>query len=298
MGQASRKHILALLLMFFLPQWTTAAEDEFIVAEVADVRVLIDVSGSMKKNDPANLRRPALRLLVGLLPKDSRAAVWTFGEYVNQQIPLGKVDNGWKERARDSAGKIHSRGLFTDIEKVLRRSTDDWKKPESKYIRHLVLLTDGMVDISKSVLKNAASRRRIVSDILPRLKKLGVKVHSIALSQKADHRLLEKLSGETDGWYEQVNDADRLKRIFLRIFEKVAKPDTVPLKDNKFRIDKSVKEATLLVFRSDDSEPTKILMPDGSSFCSDDPPEGVSWHRDDGYDLLTLSNPAAGGWQI
>jgi len=292
------KKALLLLLLLSLSQWVSAAEDEVAVIDVADTRVLIDVSGSMKKNDPDNLRQPALRLLVGLLPKDSRAAVWTFGQFVNQQIPLGKVDKGWRDRARESASKIHSRGLFTDIEQVLKRSTEDWKKADGKYTRHLVLLTDGMVDISKSSLKNAASRRRIVAEILPRLKKLGVKVHSIALSKKADHRLLKILSNKTDGWYEQVNDAERLKRIFLRIFEKVAKPDTVPLKDNKFRIDKSVKEATLLVFRSDGSKPTKVLMPDGNSFSSEDPPKGVSWHRDDGYDLLTITNPKAGEWQI
>ncbi len=293
-----RKKSILLLLMLVIPQWTTAAEDEIVTSDVADTRVLIDVSGSMKENDPANLRQPALRLLVGLLPKDSRAAVWTFGQFVNQQIPLGKVDEGWKGRARESASKIHSRGLYTDIEQVLKRSTEDWKKVDGKYTRHLVLLTDGMVDISKNSLKNAASRRRIVYEILPKLKKSGVKVHSIALSKKADHRLLKKLSGDTDGWYEQVDDAERLKRIFLRIFEKVAKPDTVPLKDNKFQIDSSVKEATLLVFRSDDAKPTKVLMPDSSSFSSENPPKGVSWHRDDGYDLLTITNPEAGGWQI
>ncbi|OQX44630.1 MAG: hypothetical protein B0D88_02055 [Candidatus Sedimenticola endophacoides] len=79
------------------------------VPEVAppDVRVLIDISGSMKQNDPRNLRRPALRLLVGLLPEDARAGVWTFGQYVNMQVPLGKVDTGWKGRAREGASKIH-----------------------------------------------------------------------------------------------------------------------------------------------------------------------------------------------
>ncbi|RLW61431.1 MAG: hypothetical protein B6D70_09230, partial [gamma proteobacterium symbiont of Stewartia floridana] len=42
-------------------------------ADKADARILIDVSGSMKKNDPKNLRRPALRLLVGLLSSETRA---------------------------------------------------------------------------------------------------------------------------------------------------------------------------------------------------------------------------------
>ena len=298
MDLSFRKNTFVALLLLLLPLWVSAAENEVIAADVADTRVLIDVSGSMKQNDPRNLRQPALRLLVGLLPEDSRAGVWTFAQYVNEEIPLGKVDKGWRDRAREAADKIHSRGLFTDIEAVLKRSTEDWNKAENKYSRHLVLLTDGVVDISKNSLKNAASRRRIISEILPRIKKLGVKVHSIALSKKADHRLLKKLSEETDGWYEQVDDAEQLQRIFLRIFEKVAKPDTVPLKDNKFKIDSSVKEATLLVFRSEGKAPTKVLTPGGSSFSSDNPPEGVSWHRDDGYDLMTITKPEAGEWQI
>ena len=42
---------------------------------LADVRLLIDVSGSMKLNDPANLRQPAIDLLVKLLPEGSKAGV-------------------------------------------------------------------------------------------------------------------------------------------------------------------------------------------------------------------------------
>lgn len=298
MDLISNKNACLALFLFLLPMWLNAAEEVIIEDAAADTRVLIDVSGSMKENDPQNLRQPALRLLVGLLPKDSRAGVWTFGQYVNEEIPLGKVDKGWRDRARASSSKIHSRGLYTDIEGALKRSTEDWKKPDSNYTRHVIILTDGVVDISKNSLVSAKSRRRISSEVLPRLKKLGVKVHSIALSQSADHHLLKKMSGGTDGWYEQADDADRLKRIFLRIFEKVSKPDTVPLKNNKFRIDKSVKEATLLVFHSKNKEPTKVKTPGGISFSSEDTPEGVSWHRDDGYDLMTITKPEEGEWQI
>ncbi len=299
MDLMSRKNICLALLLFLLPAWVNSAEEVVVEDALADTRVLIDISGSMKQNDPKNLRRPALRLLVGLLPKDSRAGVWTFGQFVNEEIHLGKVDQGWRDRAMASASKINSLGLYTDIEEALKRSTEDWKKPDSRYTRHVVILTDGVVDISKKSIISAKSRRRIIDEILPRLKELGVKVHTIALSQSADHHLLKKMSGATDGWYEQVDEADQLKRIFLRIFEKVSKPDTVPLsKDNKFRIDKSVREATLLVFHSANNEPTKVKTPSGVSFSSEDTPNGVSWHRDDGYDLMTITKPEPGEWQI
>lgn len=265
---------------------------------VADARILIDISGSMKKNDPHNLRRPALRLLVGLLPDGARAGVWTFGQYVNMQVPLGQVDKAWKERARAGAAKIGSPGQFTNIEDVIKRSMADWEGAPKKFQRHLILLTDGVVDISKNPAKNAASRKRIIQQLLPQLKKHGARVHTIALSERADHDLMQTLSGETDGWYEQVNDSAQLQRIFLRIFEKVGRPDTVPLRDNKFQIDNSIQEVTLLIFRSEGADVTQVITPSGKSFGAKDAPEKVSWHRDEGYDLLTISAPETGEWRV
>ncbi|ODB85465.1 hypothetical protein A3195_17915 [Candidatus Thiodiazotropha endoloripes] len=267
-------------------------------AEKADARILIDVSGSMKKNDPKNLRRPALRLLVGLLSSETRAGVWTFGQYVNMQIPLGQVDKAWKQKARKSSKSIGSPGQFTNIEDALKRSTEDWSGPPGPYRRSVILLTDGMVDISKDKKKNAASKQRILKKILPRLKQHQVTVHTIALSKNADHELMQELAGQTGGWYEQTETADQLQKVFLRIFEKVGKPDSVPLKDNKFTIDPSITEATLLVFHKPGAKPTEVIPPEGQSYNAENAPANVSWHRDEGYDMLTISDPKSGEWRI
>jgi len=264
----------------------------------SDARILIDISGSMKQNDPQNLRRPALRMLVGLLPEDARAGVWTFGQYVNMLIPLGQVDAAWKNKARAEAGNIASPGQFTNIEDVIKRSIADWEGSATLYQRHLILLTDGMVDISKNPKKNAASRQYILEQLLPKLQSHDAQVHTIALSERADHELMRTLSRETGGWYEQVNDAEHLQRVFLRIFEKVGRPDTVPLKDNKFLVDSSIQEVTLLVFRKESAEPTQVITPSGTQFDAKSAPQNVSWHRDIGYDLLTISHPETGEWRI
>jgi uncharacterized protein (TIGR03503 family) len=290
-----RSAVLSAVLLLCFAEVALSAPEQM---DIADTRILIDVSGSMKKNDPKNLRRPALRLLVGLLPLDSRAGVWIFGRWVNMEIPLGKVDKSWKTRAMAGAEKIHSRGLFTNIEGVLQRSIADWEGASTKYQRHIVLLTDGMVDISKNPAENAASRQRILTELLPKIKEYGATLHAVALSERADHELLQSLATETNGWYEQVNEAAQLQRVFLRIFEKVARPDSVPLKDNRFQVDASIEEATLLVFRDEGAAPTKVVMPSGKEFSAKDLPEGVSWHRDEGYDLLTISKPEEGEWLI
>jgi uncharacterized protein (TIGR03503 family) len=287
------KQVVAWMLLLVWANATAA-----VASPLPDTRVLIDISGSMRQNDPKNLRRPALRLLVNLLPKDSRAGVWTFGQYVNMLVPLGNVDRAWREKARLGAAKIHSRGLFTHIEDVLRRASEDWTGEDGAHARHLILLTDGMVDVSKDAEESARSRQRVLDQQLPRLKQKGVKIHTVALSDRADHDLMARLSRDSGGWYEQVESAAGLQKVFLRIFEKVGNPDTLPLKDNRFRVDSSVSELTLIVFRSEEAPPTRIEMPTGQAFGQSDAPAFVRWHRDEGYDLLTVAQPAPGEWRI
>lgn len=263
-----------------------------------DVRVLIDISGSMKQNDPQNLRRPALRMLVGLMQPETRAAVWTFAKWSNPLVPLADVDEAWKKRAVGAAGQISSPGAFTHIERVIENATADWQGEPTTHRRHLVLLTDGMVDVSKDVQESAQSRQRIIDTWLPKLKALNVHVHTIALSERADHALMQQLSSSTDGRYQQVDSADKLQRTFLKIFEQVGKPDTVPLNDNKFIVDSSVREATVLLFRKPGDEAPVLISPSGEEFTDSDLPAGIAWFRDEGYELVTIASPAKGEWGL
>jgi hypothetical protein len=263
-----------------------------------DVRVLIDISGSMRQNDPDNLRRPALRMLSGLLQPGTQAGVWTFARWVNNLVPVGEVDEAWKERTQSVSQQISSPGQFTNIEEVLDKASADWTAPDPQQARHLILLTDGMVDVSKTPGESEASRGRIVAELLPRLKAAGAQVHTIALSERADHALMQQLSGETGGWYQQVEQAADLQRVFLRMFEKVGEPDTVPLDDNRFVVDGAVDEATVLAFSKPGSPPATLTSPSGEVFSDSDLPSGVAWYRDEGYDMITIDSPEKGEWVL
>lgn len=290
----SRRYVCLCMLFVAgggLPAWSYAEA-------ISDVRVLIDVSGSMKKNDPANLRTPAVKMLVGLMPENTRSGIWTFGRYVNMQVKLGQVNKQWKQQAMLEAERIHSRGLFTNIEDALKAASADWQQPDPRYDRHIILLTDGMVDIAKDARLNEQSRQRILDDILPRLETADATIHSIALSENTDETLLSTLSGATKGSFVQTNDAEQLQKVFFRLFEKSVKPDTLPLEDNKFTVDKHVSDITVLVFLAEDSPPTQLTLPDGQSWSKEKHPDNVSWHHDKGYDLITVKAPADGEWTL
>ena len=110
--------ILPILLLALMPvRQVLAASAE----PVSDVRVLIDVSGSMKQNDPNNLRAPALRMLVGLMPEDAKSGVWTFARFVNMLVPWRDVNDNWRDEAEKDSRQIHSYGLFTNIEQALKK---------------------------------------------------------------------------------------------------------------------------------------------------------------------------------
>ena len=289
-AQRGRYFWLALLWLCILP---AAAEQP-----VDDVRVLIDISGSMQRTDPHNLRQPALRLFTSLLPDGAHAGVWTFGQWTNMLVKNGPVDAGWKAKARAAAGEISSLGRFTNIEDAMRRATWDWKRPEPSVRRSMILLTDGLVDVSKNDAEDAASRRRILQEILPRLQAAGVTLHTIALSGDSDADLLQQLAAATGGWFETIESADGLERLFLRMFEKVVQADSLPLSDNTVDVDNSIREATFLVFRKPGAAPTTITAPDGSRFGRDILPAGVNWYEEERYDLITVQDPPPGQWHI
>lgn len=266
-------------------------------AQLDDIRIVIDVSGSMVKTDPHNLRQPALRMISGLIPSGASAGVWTFGRYTNMEVKWGKVDESWRQSAASGAMAIHSRGQFTNIQSALVRASTGWEQPDPGTRRNLILLTDGQIDISKDAEKNKASRNELLTESLPQLVKSGITIHTIALSDFSDELLLKRIAYETGGSFEKASSAEQLQRIFLKMFERATLPDMVPLSDNEFDIDNSVHEMTLLVFNKNDKQ-TRLIDPDGNIDTFEQHSTLVNWLNDQGYDLITIDKPKPGKWKL
>ena len=274
-------------------------------SQSSDVRVIIDISGSMKENDAENVRIPALNLIVEMLPEGAQAGVWTFGQWVNMLIPPAKVDDKWRENAKQQAKKINSHGLRTNIGEAMEKAT--WKfEKGGDFDQHVILLTDGLVDVAKDSdpkkqQKDETERQRISTSILKQYQDLGVKIHAIALSDKADKSLLERLALETQGTSEVVNNSADLVKAFLKAFEQAAPEvaEQVPLsKDNTFEIDASVQEFTALVFKKTGSAPTQLISPSGKVISQIKASENSKWFGESLYDLVTFTKPEAGKWKI
>ncbi len=272
------------------------------VNKPADVRVLIDISGSMKKNDPNNLRAPALDLLVQLLPAKSKAGVWTFGNFVNMLVPHGEVTADWRLKASEQAKSINSVALRTNMGLVLEKANYD-RDPKgfpasNDFQKSVILLTDGMVDISRDAETNQRERERLLNEILPEYQSAGVAIHTIALSRNADIDLLQSLSRATNGIFALAESAADLNKVFLRAIDQAAAGDRVPLEDNRFLIDTSVEEFTALVFKRAEASATQLTSPTGEAFNASTASSGMKWLSHGSYDLVTIKEPIAGEWLI
>lgn len=265
---------------------------------VADVRIVVDISGSMRKNDPHNLRIPAAELLIDLLPDNSKAGLWTFGKYVNMLVKHDYVSAGWKRNAKIKAKKINSIAMYTNIGEAVEVASVGWLEPDPRYERSIILLTDGKVDISKSPTQNENEQNRILEQIIPRLTSSKVKVHTIALSANSDQLLMKRLAMNTGGSFSVANSANDLMKIFLKAFDAAVPSEQVPLEGNKFSIDASVKEFTALIFRASKAKPTQLTSPDGVSFNRNTKNPNLSWLSTNAYDLITFKNPTFGEWRL
>ncbi len=266
-----------------------------------DVRIIIDISGSMKQTDPNNLRIPALNLLLKLMPEGAQAGIWTFGRYVNNLVPVAAVDDKWREDALKAAVEISSLGLRTNLTGALNDAA--WGlSAESGFQQSIILLTDGKVDMAEQATANAeeintAERQKLMSEVLDKYRQSGANIHTLALSDLADKTLLQEIALETDGLYSEASNAEELMKAFLRAFDRAVPVEQVPMEDNTFVIDGSVKEFTALIFkRSGGSQETALLTPAGSRITELEHSQNVRWHKDLNFDLITIKQPEAGTW--
>jgi hypothetical protein len=298
--------LLSRLFVVFLVLPITALAQPVPTLELpdsADVRIIVDISGSMKTNDPNNLRRPAVRLLARMLPAEANAGIWTFGQYVNMLVPHGKVTEDWRGLAVARSDEINSVALRTNLGEAVQVASDDYLLgTDNLGNTDFILLTDGKVDVSDDDRVNDRERERILGPLLEELSSRGATLHTVALSGEADLALLKGLAERTGGRYALASSADALTLAFLEALNTAVPQQQIPIEDDGFQVDGGVEEFTALIFRAGD-EPAanrtlELVSPGGIKAGPESALEGMHWVRETEYDLITVTNPEAGDWTI
>jgi len=267
-----------------------------------DVRIIVDISGSMKQNDPQNLRRPAVRLLARLLPDGATSGVWTFGQYVNMLVPHREVSDAWRDMAIAQSDAINSVAMRTNLGAAIETASDGYFTGGVLSNTHFIVLTDGKVDISRNPSANKAEANRILDTLVPPLKQQGARFHAVALSAEADTEFLRKLASDSNGSFHVAENADDLSRAFLDAFNAAVPQEQTPIDDDGFMVDAGVTEYTALIFWGDnetsDNRALALKAPGADATTLQQHPDNIRWAREPGYDLITVTDPVAGRWSL
>lgn len=182
-----------------------------------DVILVLDNSGSMKKNDPQFLTNRAVTEFVTGLDETTRVAIEIFDQDVRLVIPLTTASLANREKILKSLDSVNYKGLFTDSPAAIERAIYELKnnagEAASKFI---IFMTDGIVDTG-SAEKDVEKTKWLREDLAPDAADSNIRIFGIAFTEAADFQLIQTLAQKTGGEYYRVLKAEDLRTVFGQI---------------------------------------------------------------------------------
>ncbi|MCB1686420.1 MAG: hypothetical protein KDI31_18120, partial [Pseudomonadales bacterium] len=171
--------------------------------------------------------------------------------------------------------------------------------------RHLIILSDGRMRTgtgdSTDSTRQAQLKKRVAD-----LAAAGFVVHAVQLpvrtangnGSEAEAGLLRQMALATGGVYLPIRDSQGLSAAFARVFQTVARPQTIPVRGDGFQVDAGVEEITAFRPRGGSDDDLRLVDPQGNILDRARLRPGVRWHEGAGYDLVTVHRPVPGSWHF
>ncbi len=262
---------------------------------LADVRIVLDVSKSMAENDPQNARSDALLLLLNAVPNGDKAGIWTFGQYVNLLVPHEIVNDNWRANAQLKIRQLAAPAIRTNLGRALEEASYDFLFSTYRGPSHVVLITDGRVDIAPNADVNDVERERILSQVVPKYVAANARIHTIAISSQADQALLRQISQQTGGRYQRIDNPSSLSQVLADLSAEISPKNQIRLERESFTVDGTVSELTVLMFHS---KGAIILVAPNGEESSAVQPRQQRWRVGNGFTQVSVSSPQSGQWRV
>lgn len=301
------RHTLLVLVLLFTPTHALLAADtdspeagsKATEKPPLDSVLMLDSSGSMKFTDPDELRKPAAKLFIQLLGKQDRTSVVSFSSQAWPITFLSQLENPQQvDQALMATDKISHKGAYTNIHAALSKGLElleDSQQLQREPI--MILMSDGKIDVGDDE-KSAALREQIISELLPQLVKHNIKVYSIAFTEASDQQLMQQIADVTNGRYALAASDDVLHKVFSKIFEQAKEPNMLPLDENRFMVDESISEVTIIANKKSEKSEIELRSPQGNNYSASQHSANINWFVSSSFDMITVQKPQVGEWSI
>lgn len=191
---------------------------------IKDVVLVLDNSGSMKKNDPGFLVKDAVKEFISQQDENTRVAVVIFDQDVNLSVPLTSASLANRESILNSIENINYKGLFTDSPAGIERAIYELKNNgRTDAQKSIIFMTDGIVDTGAAE-KDLEKSKWLREDLAPDAADNDIKIFGIAFTENADFQLIQSISQKTDGEYYRALTVDDIQSKFGQIDQLINTP--------------------------------------------------------------------------
>jgi len=194
-----------------------------------DIVLVLDNSGSMKKNDPEFLTREVVKNFLDGLGKNSRLAMIIFDKDAQLEQPLRELkDPEAGALFLESLERVNYKGQFTNSPAGIERAIYELKtNGREDAQRVIIFLTDGIVDTGDRA-QDLEKERWLKEELALEGQYAGIRIFGVAFTDKADFRLIQTLSLKTGGEYYRAYHVEDIQDVFIKIKEEITKPPEKP----------------------------------------------------------------------
>jgi Mg-chelatase subunit ChlD/pSer/pThr/pTyr-binding forkhead associated (FHA) protein len=189
-----------------------------------DVILVLDNSGSMKKNDPQFLTNRAVTEFINSLDEETRVAIVIFDQEAHLAVRLTQVLPDTRATILQSLEQINYKGLYTDspaaMEVAIYILKTEGREDAKKFI---IFMTDGIVDTGDTN-RDLEKEKWLKEDLAADAGDAGINIFGIAFTDKADFQLIQSLAQKTDGEYYRALQPEDLQNVFENIHTIINKP--------------------------------------------------------------------------
>jgi len=281
--------------VFFL--WLRTAPAIADDSQGIDTVLLIDSSGSMKQTDPKSYRKPAAKMFLSLMGEHDRIGIISFSDSAEVLADLTGTDRKeGLQRLNRAIDQVHSRGAYTNLQAAVSKAYDLLKQSPRRQ-KIIILMTDGKMDVGDRE-KDSLLVTELKSVLVPDIRKNGVRIHTLAFSDQSDQELLREIARLGGGSYLMARSDRSLHLDFASIFERVKSPDAIPLINDSFVVDDSVREMTIMITKKSAGTSVIVVTPSGGELTARSHDQKIQWFQSPVFDMVTLLNPDRGKWTL
>jgi len=283
---------VCLLLVVLCLQW--GAGGPGVRAEDSpDVQLVVVLDSSHPAGDSQinSLAAQAAGLLVHLLEDQDYLGLLGSGEPDETLLPTAALTPEHRKQALDTLARFAPAPGHKPLSQVMQQALGAFQSQGPK--RRVLFWLGGEGGVFDDLQADDISSE--IEEITAQARSEGVTLFAALMPPAA---AWHTLTTETGGHCWEIRAASDLHLACLKLYQNLAQPQEVPITDSQVPLDRWVKQAVMVLTRSDPGKGVVLTDPGKARITQGTRARNIRWVAGRSCDLVTLTRPRPGVWSF